>query len=79
MLTGITLTLNIYNHSVANTCRNIDFYNFIALNDTCTTTMLTLVFDDRTFTMAVWTFCLCLHHTKHSANTLYHNTTTSTF
>ena len=50
------------------TCRNIDFYEFLALHDSVATAFLTFVLDDSSLTATLCTCSVSLHHAEHTAH-----------
>ena len=74
MSSGISFTWHIDNHAFGYTGRNLDFNDFFTFHNTRTATMLTLIFDNGSFTVASRAFRLSLHHAKHGTDSPNDNT-----
>ena len=64
VLSGITFTVDGNLHAFGYTGRNLDADYFFTVYDAFATAFLTFVFDDFTFTAALRTNGLSLHHTE---------------
>ena len=70
VLALVALAFNGNNHIVVNTCRNVDFNEFLAFHDSVATAFLTFVLDDSSLTATLCTGSLSLHHAEHAAHRL---------
>ncbi len=64
MLTGISLARNVYDHSFCDACRDVYFYDFLALDNTVAVAVGAFVLDDCSLSPADVAGCLCLHHAE---------------
>lgn len=67
----ISLAWYIEDHTVSNTCRDMDIYNFLAVDNPFAVTFLAFVFDDDTVTMTSRAGSLCLHHAENRTDGFY--------